>query len=268
MSVEQINPEPIKKPEEKKSWIERLRNEPSYMFMGMALVLLVVVIGLLGYVSFLLFGGSSADVEPSVGEAAAIVEATQEPAPEPTAVPVVAEVEATQVVAEEEEPTEVPASPVPTDPPANLVKIGLTARGDQCLFFTDMVVEMLENEMQIDVSRRFFESPEELLDALSMQEIDFTVCYRDPVDRSFLRPRLGQIRQIGASYWEGEDSKLQIWANGTSKANLRNEHPCALALLETMVFTDLDTSEASNGGDWVRNNPTDVNAWIQCRPEN
>ena len=154
--------------------------------------------------------------------------------------------------------------PSPTPAPVNL-RLGYTERGMNCSFITEIVVVVLKQELNLNIEVKTFNTANDLFTALAEQEIDVTLCYIDPDDRTKMKGRLGSIRQIGVNYWSDGQSKLQIWANGKSKANIRNQMPCALRFLEDLKLTEI-TFQESVAQAWIQNHANEVQAWISCVP--
>ncbi len=154
--------------------------------------------------------------------------------------------------------------PSPTPAPVNL-RLGYTERGMNCSFITEIVVLILKQELNLNIEVETFNTANDLFTALAEQEIDVTLCYIDPDDRTKMKGRLGCIRQIGVNYWSDGQSKLQIWANGRSKANIRNQMPCALRFFEDLKLTEI-TFQESVAQAWIQNHANEVQAWISCVP--
>lgn len=71
------------------------------------------------------------------------------------------------------------------------------------------------------------------------------------------------MRQLGSAFWDSGNGKLQIWAFGAAKSDLRADHPCAYELLESLTIADGDLNAAS-ADEWLANNAANVDAWTAC----
>lgn len=148
------------------------------------------------------------------------------------------------------------------------VALGYITHGMNCPFITQIVAHVLEEELNTAVAIIPFSTNDELFMALSDSTVDLTLCVIDPNDRPKIKKHLGYIRQIGSYYWSDGDSKLQIWANGAAKAELRERNPCLLGFFEDLNFTDIVFQDDDAKG-WVANHVNEeVDAWIRCVPEN
>lgn len=164
------------------------------------------------------------------------------------------------------EPTAVTASSVSySEEVAVDLRLGYVERGLNCQFFTELIAVTLEQKQKMNILLVPFETDHDLFDALTEQEIDLTLCFADPLDRSQIKPRLGHIRQIGSSYWQNEEVKMQIWANTASKAELRDEHKCALSFLETLNLTEIKETTI-DAKTWYHTHPESVSQWLRCIP--
>ncbi len=159
-------------------------------------------------------------------------------------------------------PTTLPSpSPILID-----LHLGDVNRGMNCPFITEVVLLVLERELNLNISVTHFDSADNLFDALNQREIDLTLCYIDPDDRTRMKDHLGHIRQIGSTYWSDEQGKLQIWANGSSKSYLRDEMSCVLHFFEDLKITDITSNITPQ--QWVQNHIDQVQTWMSCVPSN
>ena len=155
--------------------------------------------------------------------------------------------------------------PTPTPIPIDLY-LGDVDRGMSCPFITEVAVLVLEQALNLNISVTHFNHADNLFRALTEQQVDVTLCYIDPDDRIKMKNQLGHIRQIGSTYWTDRQGKLQIWANGTSKANLRDEMPCVLYFFEHLKITDITSNISAQ--QWIQNHADQVQSWISCVPSN
>jgi hypothetical protein len=145
------------------------------------------------------------------------------------------------------------------------LRLGYVERGLNCQFFTELMVVTLEQKQKMNILVVPFETENDLFDALTEQEIDLTLCFADPLDRSQIKPRLGHIRQIGSSYWQNDEVKMQIWANTASKADLRDEQACVLSFLEKLNLTEIKETKL-DAKTWYQTHPESVSQWLRCTP--
>lgn len=146
--------------------------------------------------------------------------------------------------------------------PADLA-IGFVRRDRDCTVMTEIAAQLLRDQFMLTVATQLFDSPVQLFDALAAQQVDLTLCYTDPEDRSLMRTRLGLIRQIGGQHYSGDGYKLQIWANGNSRATLRDDHRCVLDFLEKIDFT-AQNPQGQDPATWLQNNQSVVDGWLTC----
>ncbi|MCB0096227.1 MAG: hypothetical protein KDE46_10925 [Caldilineaceae bacterium] len=154
------------------------------------------------------------------------------------------------------------ATPVPTAPQFD-IRLATASRRVDCANMTAITERILSNRFQMNVQVMFFDTPTQMFDALAEGEADITLCYLDPDDRSFMRDRLGLIRQIGVQHDAGEDYKLQMWANGAYKAQLRDTRACVLDFLEKVDFTDLNTG-SQEPQSWIDGHASELSTWLNC----
>lgn len=169
-----------------------------------------------------------------------------------------------------------PLPPVPTstatalpNPPTSTVaapvdlRIGYVQRARDCTAMTEIITLFLQERFGLTVVTQQFADPTTLFNALAAQEVDITLCYTDPEDRTLMRDHLGLIRQIGVQHFVGDGYKLQIWANGNSKATLRNDRRCVLDFLEKVDFTGQDP-QGEAAAIWLQKQQALVTSWSTC----
>ncbi|MEZ4660373.1 MAG: hypothetical protein R2911_22680 [Caldilineaceae bacterium] len=185
-----------------------------------------------------------------------IAPATDTPAPVPPPTDTVAPLPAPT-------DTAVPAAPAAPTAPQFDIRLASASRRIDCVNMTTIAEQILSSRFQMQVQVLFFDSPTQMFDALAGGTADVTLCYLDPDDRSLMRDRLGLIRQIGVQHDVGADYKLQMWANGAYKAQLRDTRACVLDFLEKVDFTGLDvqTQEPQN---WIESHSGELSTWLNC----
>ena len=141
--------------------------------------------------------------------------------------------------------------------------LGVTERGSNCTLVTEIMAQILAEDLQVLVQQQRFETPELLFNALSDGQVDVTFCYVDPEDRQLMREYLGNIRQMGIQYHVGNGFKLQVWANSQSKAYLRDQMPCIYDLLEKVSIEDENLQNLQVQG-WRQQNATTIATWLDC----
>ena len=247
------------------------RQDPTLFFMMVAVLLLTLVLVVLGLIGFTVMRSGQQSPEPAAEQAFTVAETSQEePETRPaTPVPPTAMPEPTAVPTAVPEPTDVPptATPEPTPEPAADLVFGVASRVHDCRLMTDVVMQIAQNDFDLLVETREFDSADTLFEGLEQHEADVTLCFVDPDDRPQIKgedgERLGFIRQIGSHYWDTGDGKLQIWANGAAKAVLREQHACMLQTLEQMSIAD-GAIEAADAATWLDENETLVREWVRC----
>ena len=143
------------------------------------------------------------------------------------------------------------------------LRIGYAQREGDCTVMTEIVAQLIREHFSLTVATQLLDSPVQLFEALAAQQVDITLCYTDPEDRSLMRTRLGLIRQIGGQYYVGDGYKLQIWANGNSKAILRDKDRCVIDFLEKIDFT-AQNPQGQDPATWLQNNQSVVDGWLRC----
>ena len=165
--------------------------------------------------------------------------------------------------------TDVASVPSPTGVKEvdNILHLGYIQRGMNCSFITEIAASILEEQMNIEVSTVPFDTDEELFIALAEEQVDVSLCIIDPNDRKLIRNQLGYIRQIGSHYWSDDSSKLQIWANSSSKAKLREQDACILRFFEELSLDEIVFQENS-AEMWIQTHEeNEVQTWLTCATE-
>lgn len=156
-----------------------------------------------------------------------------------------------------------PEAPVAPTAPQFDIRLATSSRRVDCTNMTAIAEQVLSSRFQMQVQVMFFDSPTQMFDALAEGMADVTLCYLDPDDRSLMRDRLGLIRQIGVQHDAGEDYKLQMWANGAFKAQLRDTRACVLDFLEKVDFTGLDV-QTPDPQSWLESHSGELSTWLNC----
>ena len=170
-------------------------------------------------------------------------ETTVLPTPSPTSLP---------------EPTLTPASTsTPTIEPD--VRFGVVAREDGCVAFSEVAQNALA-ELDLVVELVDFNDSDALFAALADRDVDLTLCFQDPADRSYLTEYVGFMRTIDAPYFDGENSRLQVMLNAANVVPFREEKPCMLNFLRELTFD----APIEAVDDWLVENESTVAAWTEC----
>ena len=143
------------------------------------------------------------------------------------------------------------------------LRMGYVDRGNDCPYMSEISAALLKNRYQTNIEMHSFSSPLALFDALATQQIDLTMCFTDPDDRPLMRERLGMIRQLGIQHYVGDGYKLQVWANGTSKAEMKSDRACLHNFFEKVDFTTLSLNERDLQN-WLQQNAGTVDVWLDC----
>lgn len=179
--------------------------------------------------------------------------------------------EAQSIDTKQEAPTEIPTVPPTGTPVVPLatptaqadILMGLLDRGQSCTTMTQVTARIMEEQLGVTVDFAAFSNATEMIEALAQHTIDITMCYKDPDDRQLMREFLGSIRQVGSQHMAGDGYKLQLWANDAAKAEMREQTPCVLDLLEKIDFTDVDLV-AGNADTLIQANRAAIAQWLEC----
>lgn len=206
-----------------------------------------------------------------------IVVVIAQDAPTPTAL-VISEVpgtllEATTVAVDQEfaAPTVIdPVTEQPTATPVlvNTIRLGIIERAElDCISPSEVTVAIWQELLGINVIVEEFAAPDELFQALvdpeQPQHIDVTLCYVDPVDRSYLRQYSGALEIMGNAVVQAADAKLLTMQSGEPPAvsgeiaacvdnQLRNQE------YDLMEISDIDPAE------WIAFHQELIGTWMDC----
>ncbi|MEM7125294.1 MAG: hypothetical protein AAF702_03135 [Chloroflexota bacterium] len=161
-------------------------------------------------------------------------------------------------IEEENRPTE---TSVPIEPVYDYT-VAYTDRPG-CIAITEISQQLITQKLQLSIGNVKFDTVVDLFTALASGDVDLTFCYSDPADRTHMLEHLGEIRQVGIRHYESDMYKLQIWANGNSKAQIRRDQPCFLHFLEKVDFTDVFTEEQSPD-EFINGNDVIIQGWFDC----
>lgn len=149
----------------------------------------------------------------------------------------------------------------------NVLRLGDIQRGMNCSFITEIAATILKEKLNVEVDTISFDTDEALFIALAEEQIDLSLCIIDPNDRRQIRNQLGYISQIGTHYWSDDNSKLQIWANSSSKAKFREQDACILRFFEDLSLNEL-VFQGINAEMWIQTHEeNEVQTWLTCVSE-
>ncbi len=165
-------------------------------------------------------------------------------------------------------PSSLSSTEVPTPSLTNDIRFGVTDRYIDCHAATDITRLAIKQELELESTLHFYDTVDSLFMALAQGEIDLTLCYLDPGDRSRIRGENKEIfgkhmTQIGSYYWNLENSKLQIWSNGQKKASWRTEEPCFVSFLERLRFAN-SSFQQNTSELWLEGHTDEIQTWISC----
>lgn len=183
-------------------------------------------------------------------------------------------------------PTQVPAAPVaaapaapaaeptvapepPTPGPAADVILGTVQGAPECNFFSQVTKEILARELQLSVNVIEFNNTDELYLALANRQkerqVDVSLCFVDPHDRTYLRQYFGFVKQLSEIYWQSGSTRLQVITNSGLVAKLQQEQPCVYRLFKNLKFEG-DQVPTQDPTQWVESNSELVQRWTGCQP--
>lgn len=165
-------------------------------------------------------------------------------------------------------PSSLSSTEIPTPLITNDIRFGVTNRYIDCHGATDITRLAIKKELELESTLHFYNTVDDLFMALAQGEVDLTLCYLDPGDRSRIRGENKEIfgkhmTQIGSYYWNLENSKLQIWSNGQKKASWRTEEPCLVSFLERLRFPDSSFQESTSEL-WIQRHTNEIRTWVTC----
>lgn len=149
----------------------------------------------------------------------------------------------------------------------NVLRLGYIQRGMNCSFITEIAAQILKEKLKVEVNTISFDTDEALFIALAEEQVDVSLCIIDPNDRGLIRNQLGYISQIGSHYWSDDNSKLQIWANSSSKAKLREQDACILRFFEDLSLNEI-VFQGISAKTWIQTHEkNEVQTWLTCLSE-
>lgn len=199
--------------------------------------------------------------------------------PSPTALPTITSVlsatiaspsPTTVVLVPTNTPTAVPPTPVPTNTPtpAPDLRLGYLERGDGCGVITEIVQLILENNLKYRVERVAFTAPAELFAKVASTDaqtkVDWTMCYVDPEDRSYLDQYSGFLVVIGGVYGQPAGKNHLIMSNGPFKREIQQNKRCVLELLKDFKL-EATSLQGQSAQAWLNSHTEEVQTWTHCQ---
>ncbi len=193
----------------------------------------------------------------------------------PTETPVLASVAAspsltTVMLVSTSAPTAVPPTPAPTNTPTPVpdLRLGYLERGDNCGVITEIVQLILENNLKYRVERAAFTDPAELFAKVASTDartkVDWTMCYVDPDDRSYLDQYSGFLVVIGGVYGRPAGKNHLIMSNGPFKRDLQQNKRCVLELLKDFKL-EASSLQGQSAQAWLNSHTEQVETWTRCQ---
>lgn len=187
--------------------------------------------------------------------------------PVETRTPLVAQ-EADEDENKEATPTET-ATVTVTLTPANVdLRLGYIDRGLNCALMSEISALILEQQFGLEIETIEYDTADDLFAQLASTkestQIDLTLCFLDPTDRSYISKYFGFTKQLGGAYWQNESSKLLIMANASIVAPLQKENPCIYSFFRRVRFEPTEFEEVNDAATWIQNNRAKIRQWTAC----
>lgn len=238
--------------------MKKMADKPGRIF----LVFLTIMIGSLISLQIILLRNPSTSAETSstqVGEVALTVTAKVTSKPVETMTPLVVE-ETTDKVVPTQKATFTPSN-------ADL-RLGYIDRELNCSLMSEISALVLEKQFALNVETIEYETLDDLFALLAStnqsERIDFTLCFLDPTDRSYISKYFGFTKQLGGAYWQDDSNKLLIMANASIVAPLEKEQPCIYNFFRQIRFNADDFEDTTDASTWIQNNRAKIREWTAC----
>ncbi len=171
-------------------------------------------------------------------------------------------------------PTETAPAVAVAEPPtasptvANVIHLGTMSRVESdCIFPSEIAAELWQEALGIEVTVEEFTTTDDLFRALATaddpQHIDLTLCYVDPVDRSYLRQYPGALQIIGDAFWETADGKLLAMRSGAPLAVDAAAETCINNYLRNQLY-DVAAINDLGATEWLATNREMAMGWLDC----
>lgn len=154
-----------------------------------------------------------------------------------------------------------------TSPARADFRLGYIDRQDGCPFVTELVRLVLERNLNFTVETVPYSSIDSLYVTLAStdpaQRLDITVCYTDPVDRTYLESHFGFVILIGSAYRQFDDKSFIVLGNAALKKVIQREHPCMYNFLTNLRIDNADFQN-SDAQAWYDSHSELIRSWTSC----
>jgi ABC-type proline/glycine betaine transport system substrate-binding protein len=150
--------------------------------------------------------------------------------------------------------------PAPTTTPAPDLRFGVVEREDGCTTFNAIATSILDG-LDVRVATVQFIDADLLYQALANRDVDLTLCFQDPADRSYLTQYVGFLKTLNAPYFDNGAIRLQVMVNAANVVPLREEQPCMVRFLQAMTFSEPIDNSAEI---WIADNTAVIAEWTAC----
>ncbi len=148
------------------------------------------------------------------------------------------------------------------------LRLGYIDRGQNCSLMSQITALALEKQFGLKIEMIEYDSLDELFAKLastnSDEKIDLTLCFLDPVDRSYISKYFGFTKQLGGAYWQDKSNKLLIMANASLVASLQKDQPCIYSFFREIRFQSNEFKETIDASTWIQNNRAKIRRWTTC----
>lgn len=146
--------------------------------------------------------------------------------------------------------------------------LGVFEKEPVCLAMTEILAQLLEKELHTQTEIKLYQRDEdtlysELASSAEKGEVDLTLCFLDPAERSYFSVYAEQLGQIGAPIWDDEQGRLLVIANAKMKTKLEEEQSCIFHLLEHLDFVEYAPEAQSTEG-WIKQYRSMWEVWVNC----
>ncbi|MBX3012684.1 MAG: hypothetical protein KF832_14305 [Caldilineaceae bacterium] len=157
----------------------------------------------------------------------------------------------------------------PLEPTMQRVRLGYLESNADCRFFSQLAAHMWPQTTGVAVELSPFANSDLLFAALNAtdpaQQIDLTLCFFDPENRTYLQQYISAFQVIGKTFWRGRGYQLMAVANTRSAYLIRTNQACLYNLIRNQSYADLvvDTLDPAQ---WLAENQETVTTWAACSP--
>jgi hypothetical protein len=160
------------------------------------------------------------------------------------------------------------AAPAEATRGGNLLRLGIMPRAEvDCLFPSTVAATIWQEALGIGVTIEEFSATDELFlaltDAAHPRHIDATLCYVDPVDRSYLRQYPGALQIVGDAFWQTADARLLAMRSSEPAAVVEEVTTCVSNYLRNQTY-DTASLEGVDPTEWLATNRELATTWLDC----